>query len=463
MAVPGWIKQAIFYQLFPDRFYNGDPNNDPPNVKPWNSLPTINGFHGGDIAGIIQKMDYLIDLGINTLYLTPIFLSPSTHGYNTSDYFKVDPKLGDLETFRRLIKIAHKHQIRIILDGVFNHCGRGFFAFCDVLENQSESPYVDWFNISRFPIDAYSSGDAKDYQGWWKHKSLPKLNTYNPKVRKYIFDVAKYWLEQGIDGWRLDVPNEIDDDGFWAEFRSVVKKQNSEAYLLGEIWNVDPRWVDESHFDGLMNYPMREVILQLLNERWTIEQCAERIQNIIRSYPQENINAMYNLLGSHDTERLRTLLGSLEKVNLAILILFSLPGAPAIYYGDEIGIEGGKDPDCRRAFLWNEKDWTGNIRRTTKTAIELRKAFNGLSTPFFECIFIDNAKKVFAYTRGEGKEKVMIVVNVGQKLETCIIPMHTLGWDQKKFLKDHQKGGQWKIENFRVSIDIEGLGFKLLY
>jgi glycosidase len=209
MIVPAWVSEAIFYQIFPDRFYNGDLNNDPPNIKPWGTLPTTNGFQGGDIAGIIQKVDYLLDLGINTIYLNPIFLSPSTHGYNTTDYFKIDPKLGDLAKFQQLIKIAHEHQIRIILDGVFNHCGRGFFAFSDVLENQSESPYKDWFSISRFPINAYSSGDAMDYLGWWKHKSLPKLNTYNPRVRKYIFDVAKYWIDQGIDGWRLDVPISI--------------------------------------------------------------------------------------------------------------------------------------------------------------------------------------------------------------------------------------------------------------
>ncbi len=462
MTVPEWVKQAIFYQIFPDRFYNGDPNNDPPNVRPWGSPPTSNGFQGGDIAGIIQKMDYFIDLGINTLYLNPIFLSPSTHGYNTTDYFKIDPKLGNLTKFQQLIKIADAHHIRIILDGVFNHCGRGFFAFTDVLENQSESPYKDWFSITRFPIDAYSSGEARDYLGWWKHKSLPKLNTYNPRVREYIFDVARYWIEQGIDGWRLDVPNEIDDDGFWAEFRSIVKKQNPETYLLGEIWNIDPRWVDELHFDGLMNYPLKEAIIQLLNDRWTIGQCVEKIQSIFRSYPQENINAMYNLLGSHDTERLRTVLGSLEKSKLAILILFTLPGAPAIYYGDEVGIEGGKDPDCRRAFPWKEKDWNEDIRRTTKTAVELRKAYFGLSSPFFECVFSDDTNRILAYTRGEGKEKVMVLINAGQKLTSCIIPMQKLGWEKKKFLKDHYKGGEWKIEKQRLSIDIEGTSFKLL-
>ncbi len=462
MTVPSWISDAIFYQIFPDRFFNGDPNNDPPNVKPWGSLPTSNGFQGGDISGIIQKMDYFVDLGINTLYLNPIFLSSTTHGYNTTDYLKVDPKLGDLALFQKLLKIAHKHQIRIVLDGVFNHCGRGFFAFTDVLENQSESPYKDWFSISRFPIDAYSSGDARDYLGWWKHKSLPKLNTYNPRVRKYIFDVARYWIEQGIDGWRLDVPNEIDDDGFWAEFRSIVKSQNPEAYLVGEIWNIDGRWVDDTHFDGLMNYPIREAILNLLNEKWTIGQFVDRIQNLIYAYPLENIEAMYNLLGSHDTERLRTVLGNQEKIKLAILLLFTLPGAPAIYYGDEVGVEGGKDPDCRRAFPWKEKDWIENIRTTTKDAIMLRKTYAGLRTSTFENIFTDDTAKILAFSRGEGKEKIMIIVNASQKTSTIRIQIQKLGWDQKKFVKDHLKDRQWKIENHQLSISIGGYELMLL-
>jgi glycosidase len=230
---------------------------------------------------------------------------------------------------------------------------------------------------------------------------------------------------------------------------------------MGEIWNIDPRWLDETHFDGLMNYPLREAIINLINDKWTIGQSVERIQNILHSYPPENINAMYNLLGSHDTERLRTLLGSLEKIKLAILIQFTLPGAPAIYYGDEVGLEGGKDPDCRRAFPWDEKVWKGDIRRTTKTAVELRKAFGGLRTSFFECIFIDETKRIFAYARGEGKDKILIVVNTGQKRVTTLVPIQNLGWEQKRFVKDHQKGGQLKIENHQLAIDIEGFGFML--
>ena len=221
MSVPSWVQDAIFYQIFPDRFANGDTENDPPNLVRWGSPPTSWGFQGGDLKGIQQKFDYLLDLGINAIYLNPIFQSTSTHRYNTTDYFKIDSKLGTLDDFHSLVEHAHRNQVRVILDGVFNHCGRGFFAFNDILENQEYSPYRDWFHIKHFPVDAYSYGEATDYLGWWGMKSLPKFNTTNRWVRKYLLDVARYWIEHGADGWRLDVPNEINDDTFWSEFRDL--------------------------------------------------------------------------------------------------------------------------------------------------------------------------------------------------------------------------------------------------
>jgi cyclomaltodextrinase len=233
MSVPYWVQDAVFYHIFPDRFANGDTSNDPPNTQPWGALPNRWDFQGGDLRGIIQKLDYLLDLGITALYLNPIFLANSNHRYNTADYFQIDPRLGNLDDFHALLKAAQTNGIRIILDGVFNHCGRGFFPFVDVLENQQHSAYQDWFHIKQFPVQAYSPDKSETYLGWWGLNSLPKLNTDNIHVRRYLFDVARYWIEQGIDGWRLDVPNEINDDSFWAEFRHVVKAANQDAYLVG--------------------------------------------------------------------------------------------------------------------------------------------------------------------------------------------------------------------------------------
>ncbi|MBP9040942.1 MAG: glycoside hydrolase family 13 protein [Anaerolineaceae bacterium] len=374
MTVPDWVQDSVFYQIFPDRFENGDKTNDPPNVEPWESIPTTNGFQGGDLQGIIERLYYLLDLGVDALYLNPIFLSPSNHRYNTTDYFQIDHKLGTLSVFHTLLDVVHRNRMRLILDGVFNHCGRGFFAFSDLLENQSASPYKDWFYVKRFPVDAYSPGDATSYLAWWKFKSLPKLNIGNPLVRQYVLSVARYWTEQGIDGWRLDVPNEIDDDSFWADFRDAVKRINTDAYLVGEIWDGNKRWVDDRHFDGLMNYPLRVLILDLLNGKITPEYFASHLNQHHQQYASENRNAMYNLLGSHDTERLLTVTeGNIQKAKLAYLILMTQPGSPAIYYGDEVGLSGGKDPDCRKAFPWNESKWNSGLRSWIKNLIRIRK------------------------------------------------------------------------------------------
>ena len=448
MPSPFWVQDAIFYQIFPDRFANGDPTNDPPNVQKWGSVPTAWGFQGGDLRGIIQHFDYLLDLGINALYLTPIFSSTSTHRYNTSDYYQIDPKLGTLDDFHALVETAHRNDVRIILDGVFNHCGRGFLPFVDVLENGEHSPYKDWFFINRFPLDAYGPGDPHNYIGWWNHKALPKLNTVNIEVRKFIFGVARYWLELGIDGWRLDVPNEIDDDSFWAEFRRVVRSVNRDAYLVGEIWDVNPRWTDEKHFDGLMNYPVRDALLALLQGRENAVQFSERINRLFKSYRSDNLYAMYVPLDSHDTERFKTLVGgNTDKLKLAFLFQMAFPGAPAIYYGDEIGQEGGKDPDSRRAFPWKEMDWNQDLRSWIKILIAIRKRSPSLRRGDFVQLFAEDGLYAFARTLGE--EKILIVLNATGRSRRFELPCTPLGWIEEWIVQNligHEKmtvaGGQ---------------------
>jgi len=427
MPTPYWVQDAIFYQIFPDRFANGDPTNDPPNLQKWGSAPTVWGFQGGDLRGIIQHFDYLLDLGITALYLNPIFAATSTHRYNTSDYYQIDPKLGTLADFRALLDTAHRNEVRIVLDGVFNHVGRGFFAFVDVLENGANSPYKDWFHIKGFPLEAYDGDKSENYVGWWNHKSLPKLNTSNKQVRKYIFDVARYWVEQGADGWRLDVPNEIDDDGFWAEFRQVVRAANRDAYLLGEIWDVNPRWADDKHFDGLMNYPVREALLALLQGRENAVQFGERINVLLKAYKPENLSAMFVPLDSHDTERFKTLLGgNTDKLKLAFLFQMAFPGAPSIYYGDEIGQEGGKDPDSRRAFPWKEADWNQELRTWVKTLIALRKRTPSLRRGTYLPLLAEDGHYAFARTLGE--DKVLVALNATSRARQIEVPCAALGW-----------------------------------
>jgi len=456
MTVPYWVQDAIFYQIFPDRFANGDPRNDPPNVQPWDAPPTIWGFQGGDLRGIIDNFDYLLNLGITALYLNPIFQSTSNHRYNTYDYFKIDPKLGTLSDFHALLDIAHRNQIRVILDGVFNHCGRGFFAFNDLLENQQNSAYRDWFHVLRFPVNAYTSDDDKDYLAWWGIKSLPKFNTNNQQVRRYLMDVARYWLEQGIDGWRLDVPNEIDDDTFWAEFRRLVKSVNPDAYILGEIWTVDPRWVGESHFDGLMNYPVRDCLLRVLYAgTMDTNQCALKMESLLDAYPRNNVYAMYVPLGSHDTERILTKLeGDVNKLKLAYAFQFAYPGAPAIYYGDEIGLTGDKDPDCRHTFPWDRDQWNTDLHNWVKTLISLRKRLPAMRRGDYRRIFADGRRRCYAFARILGDEKVLVVMNASSARRHIRMQVGSLGWEDGRILHNLLGEGEYLVSGDTVLITL---------
>ncbi len=455
MTVPYWVQDSIFYQIFPDRFANGDPGNDPPNVQPWGAKPTIWGFQGGDLRGVIQKFDYLLDLGVNALYFNPIFQATSNHRYNISDYYQIDPKLGDMSDFQALLDISHRNGVRVILDGVFNHCGRGFFAFNDVLENHSHSPYIDWFHLNHVPPDAYSPGDADDYEAWWKFKSLPKFNTDNPQVRQYIFEIAQYWIKQGADGWRLDVPNEIDDGEFWAEFRRAVKSVNQDAYLVGEIWDGDPQWVGDDRFDGLMNYPFREALIGYLSESITANAFGEKIDQLLTQYDPENVRAMYLPLGSHDTRRLATVLeGEIRKVKMALLFQFAFPGAPAIYYGDEIGLEGGKDPDCRQAFPWRESEWDLALRELTRRCIDLRKRHPVLRRGSYHPLHANGEEGTFAFGRRLGEESVLVLLNASSSRRHIQLDVGKLGWRDGRVIKDLFEGKEYKVSAAELIVDL---------
>jgi cyclomaltodextrinase len=465
MSAPTWVQDAIFYQIFPDRFANGDPENDPPNLVRWGSAPTSWGFQGGDLRGIHKKFDYLLDLGINAIYLNPIFQSTSTHRYNTTDYFKIDSKLGTLNDFHELVERAHKNQVRVILDGVFNHCGRGFFAFNDILENQEYSPYRDWFHIKHFPVDAYGWGEATDYQGWWGMKSLPKFNTNNRWVRRYLLDVARYWIEQGADGWRLDVPNEINDDTFWAEFRDVVKKANEEAYLVGEIWLPDARWVGDGHFDGLMNYPVMDALVGLLaTNSLSVSQFTQKVKELFSLYPRDNTYSMYVLVDSHDTERILTRMGNdVKKTRLAYLFQFAYPGAPAIYYGDEIGLGGGKDPACRGAFIWDEASWNTQLRDFIKQLVLLRKQNQSLRRGDFLWLEENTIANCIIFLRKSDDDCVLVIINASGVDIKSSLNVEKTAWNNGKVVKDLLNPvSQYSVENHSIEIDLPAWSGKWL-
>ena len=254
IQTPEWVKDAVFYQIFPDRFARSTRVEKISNLESWDMPPTVYGFKGGDLLGVAEHLDYIADLGINAIYFNPVFQSASNHRYHTHDYYQVDPILGGNNALRELLDAAHARNIRIILDGVFNHASRGFFQFNHLLECGEQSPYLDWFTVKSFPLNAYVYDGKPNYGAWWDLHALPEFNTANPQVREYIFDIAAHWIKFGIDGWRLDVPYEIDDDDFWREFRRRVKGANPDAYIVGEIWHESERWMQGDQFDAVMNY-----------------------------------------------------------------------------------------------------------------------------------------------------------------------------------------------------------------
>jgi len=442
MSVPLWVQDAVFYQIFPDRFANGDPANDPPDVQPWGSPPTITGFQGGDLRGIVEHFDYLSDLGVTALYLNPIFAAGSNHRYNTSDYHAIDDRLGRLDDFTRLIEQAHARGLRVVLDGVFNHTGRAFPAFRDLLDHGEASAYRDWYHPRRFPLDAFGDGPAERYLAWWKFRSLPKLNTSHPPVRKYLLETARLWIERGADGWRLDVPNEIDDDSFWAEFRHTVKQANPDAYLLGEIWTVDPRWVGPRTFDGLMNYPLRKSLLDLVLDG-SLPPSAFRLEleRQIGAYPEANVLAQYNLLGSHDTERVSTLAdGEERRLRLLFALQFLLPGVPGIYYGDEIGLTGGKDPVCRGAFPWDRAAWDGSRRDLLRRLIQLRHTRPEIRRGRLEFLVADDEARILAFARRWEDQSAVCIVSLSEAAQEVLLPIGSLGWRPGREVRDGLSG-----------------------
>ena len=315
--VPDWVKDSVFYQIFPERFANGDPSISPKEVEIWGGKPERGNFFGGDLKGIIEKIDYLEELGVNAIYLTPIFESTTSHKYNTIDYMKIDPHFGDKETLKELVSKCHQKGIKVVLDAVFNHCGHDFAGFKDVIEKGKKSPYYDWFYINEWPIKIKevrnnplkdeSDDQPSSYETFGFEPAMPKLNTANKAVKKYILDVAKYWIKEcDIDGWRLDVANEVDHE-FWKDFRKAVKETKEDAYILGEIWHDALPWLRGDQFDGSMNYPVTRACLQYFAyEKMEAEGFRDLISNTLMRNTRQVNEVMLNLLDSHDTARFLT-------------------------------------------------------------------------------------------------------------------------------------------------------------
>lgn len=461
-CTPDWVKHAVFYQIFPDRFANGDPSNDPANVQPWGTPPTPYNFMGGDLQGILQKLDYLQELGVTAVYLNPIFQSTSNHRYNTYDYFRIDPRLGTMEDFQNLLREMHRRGMRLILDGVFNHCGRGFYPFHDVVENGGHSPYVGWFHIKKFPIYPYDGRKKANYESWWGIRSLPKFNTDNPQVREFLLSVARYWIEQGADGWRLDVPNEIDDDTFWREFRRVVKSAHPDAYIVGEIWKDAKRWLQGDQFDSVMNYPLRDLCVQFVAKREIhAPEFAHRLLRLFRRYPAPATYTLLNLLGSHDTPRWLTVCGgNVRRAMLGYTILLTLPGAPCIYYGDEIGMTGEADPHCRACFPWDKRKWNRRLQEHIRWLIALRHSSGAWRTGRLAVIFAQ--EETLAYARWDDTDTFIVLVNNGGRVWEGFVPLYTARLPSVVALQDIQNEAVYLVEKRMASLTVSPHSWAIL-
>lgn len=459
---PKWVGKSVFYQIFPDRFSCSGQVKVGAEFEPWDSAPTAYGFKGGDLYGVTKNLDYLQDLGINAIYFCPIFSSAANHRYHTYDYMQVDPLLGGNAALRQLIDAAHARNIRIVLDGVFNHASRGFWQFHHVLENGAASPFKDWFHMDPACMNgdrafqpyphadvqqALNSGqgslEAIGYSAWWNLPALPKFNTDCEAVRNYLLDVATYWIEFGIDGWRLDVPNEIDDDDFWREFRQRVRAINPEAYIVGEVWGEAKRWLQGDMWDAVMNYQITAACLgyfggehldleearrpssfsnvkQLQGEEFAVE-----VERVTTMYRPEIAACQLNLLDSHDMPRFLTCCnGNTSSLKLAWLFTCCLPGAPCVYYGDEVGLDGRHDPDCRKGFPWNQADWDQTLFDWYKACIQIRTDTGLGQHQRPELLCATSTATAFQIQADDGH--VLLIMNPGSDMVTVSVPCNSI-------------------------------------
>ena len=409
---PEWAKDAIFYQIFPERFSNGDKANDPKKVEEWGGEPTTDNFFGGDLKGIIDHLDYLSKLGINAIYLTPIFEANTNHKYDTKDYMKVDPHFGDIDDLKCLVSNCHDRGIKVILDAVFNHCGYYFKPFQDVIKNGPKSKYWNWFYIHDYPVITHP---RPNYECFGFEYRMPKLNTQNPDVKAYLLNVAEFWIKEvDIDGWRLDVANEV-DHAFWREFRQVVKKAKPDAYILGEVWHDAGPWLQGDQFDGVMNYPFSKAAINFFCERVIDAQQFESMLNTFRfRYHDQANQVLLNILDSHDTPRLLNRCGgNKELLKLAVLFQMAYLGIPCIYYGDEIGMAGDGDPDCRRTMIWDEEKQDKELLEFYRKCISLRKTHAALRRGGCKFLYARDAQLVMQ--RYTDEEEVIIAFNASME------------------------------------------------
>jgi glycosidase len=507
-VTPDWVKNGVIYQIFPDRFRNGDPANDPDFsewyyegkktapaagqklgveyqeyyhlVKDWYDHESLTrcawtpdgrdwmAFYGGDVEGVRQSLDYLQDLGVTVIYFNPLFVAKSTHKYDAADYTRIDPHFGSNDEFKRFVEEAKARGIRIILDIVYNHAGNAHWAFKDAVEKGPQSPYYQWFEFKQWPLPAgwpnvgrvWKPGDY--YYCWWGFGDLPDLNfdlsrnndaekavreasqaQVNVGLVKHLLDTTEYWLKEAdADGVRLDVPNEV-PYWFWSLFNARVKQVKPDAYIVGELWGNATDFVKPGMYDAVMNYAFfRDPVARFIGMgQGTAAEFDATLATGRLAYPTQAVQAQMNLIDSHDTVRFLTQVGgNAKRLMLAALFSMTYVGAPHIYYGDEIGMEGQRDPDCRRPFLWN---WQQDPQRVRihdwyKRLAALRHAHAALRTGEFRTVHASGL--TYGYVRSDGQEDFLVVLNAGRQDGEVVVDLAP--WGGRVKAVDALEGGE---------------------
>ncbi|MDP2885972.1 MAG: glycoside hydrolase family 13 protein [Ignavibacteria bacterium] len=531
VVVPQWAKDAVWYQIFPERFRNGDTRNDQLssdlemgpergwNISPWTSdwyrlqpweVKHSKRFYGnvferrygGDMQGVIEKLDYLSDLGITAIYFNPVFDAISLHKYDASTYHHIDRNFGpnpqgDLQLiklesddpatwkwtsadslFLKLIRESHARGIKVIIDGVFNHCGTRFWAFQDVVKNQQRSQYVTWFDVRQWDDPSTLLNEFK-HKGWWDVQELPEFwegdSSFARPVWNYFFNITKRWMDpdgdgnpsDGIDGWRLDVGNEV-SHLFWKGWRKHVKSINPDAYIVGEIWDDASKWLAGDEFDAVMNYPFARAVVRFFidtdGRRLTPSEFDRELATIRKDYPGEISYVLQNLIDSHDTDRLASMImnpnrkyddenglrnnpnydvgeptaGARRIQKLILLFQMTYVGAPMIYYGDEGGMWGADDPDDRKPMMWQDLSYENErahpVPGKTRTddevkfdkslydyyrmLVRIRKENIALRRGDFTSVLIDDTKSIYAFKRTSGDNELIVVLNNSDGAQT---------------------------------------------
>lgn len=419
IKTPKWLKDIVWYQIFPERFANGDKSNDPANVKEWNpeDHPGREDFYGGDLQGVLDHLDDLQKLGVTGLYFCPIFKASSNHKYDTIDYLQVDPAFGDKDLFAKVVNEAHKRGMKVMLDAVFNHLGDQSMQWQDVVKNGEKSRFKDWFHINSYPVEPYrdpSKGEKNPpYETFAFEKHMPKLNTANPEVQDFLLEIATYWVKYfDIDAWRLDVANEVDHH-FWKRFHDELVKIKPDFYIVGEIWHSARPWLQGDQFTGVMNYPYTlQIEDHFFKHKMDAKDLSEHLTDQLMMYPDMVDQAMMNMLDSHDTARILTLAKDNQDLALqAVAYEFVQPGVPCIYYGTEMGMSGDNDPDCRKPMDWSKLE--GPVWQRVHELVKFR--LDHSDTLNKGTVKLTVTEKGLLKVERTGKETIKAYYNTGKK------------------------------------------------